>query len=407
MTNTTERREFFSLWYYKSYRLLWISALFSYTGRWIETSVAAWIVLELTNSPLAVGLLGTYRFAAMLLGPFCGTLADRFSRRRILLAVQIVYATAALIIMVLFLLSQLEVWYLYALALVGGICFTFDFSTRYATAADIVRSPHVIASVSTLMAAMGLTSILGPLLGGNLLGVIGASGCFTIVAASFLLSFLALLPMKIKRPASPVSNESMWKNLVDGLRYIKNDRMLFSLILIAALVNFFVFPYWLTLIPVFARDILHTGASGYGLLMAAVGLGAIIGSLTTASLPDFIHKGKLLIVAVFVWPAVLIIFSISRLFPLSMVLLVCAGVAQGMSMALIQSLLLVHSSEEMRGRVSGARALAIGTLPLGNLLAGAGASLWSAPIVLLINSSLSILVTILIVIWVPELRKRK
>lgn len=407
MAVITERHGFLSAWRYPEYRLLWLSALGTYIGRWIETIVGAWLVLELTDSPFLVGLLGACRFASMLLGPYCGTIADRFNRRQILIAAQVMYATGSLIIMTLFLTSQLEVWHLFAFTFVGGLCYTFDFSTRYAAAADIVKRHHLVAAVSLLLVASGSTSILGPLLGGSLLGIIGASGCFALVAASFLLSFLVLLPMKITAPARPTTQESMWESLVAGLRYIKKDRTLLALILLAALINLFIFPYWFTLMPIFARDILHTGASGYGQLMAAIGLGFAVGPLITASLPSSVNKGKLLIAAIFAWPVVLMIFAVSRLFPLSMVLLVFTGIVQGMAITLIQSLLLMWSSEEMRGRVSGARAFAIGTLPLGNLLTGAGASLWGAPTMLLINVSAAILITILVTIWASELLKRK
>lgn len=407
MAVTTERHGFLSAWHYPEYRLLWLSTLGTYIGRWIETIVGAWLVLELTDSLFLVGLLGACRFAALLLGPYCGTIADRFNRRQILIAAQVIYATGSLIIMTLFLISQLEVWHLFAFTFVGGLCFTFDFSARYAAAADIVKRRHLVAAVSLLLVANGITSILGPLLGGSLLGTIGASGCFALVAASFLLSFLVLLPMKITAPARPTTQESMWENLVAGLRYIKKDRTLLALILLAALVNLFVFPYWFALMPIFARDILHTGASGYGQLMAAIGLGYTVGSLITASLPSFVNKGKLLIAVTIAWPSALMIFAVSRLFSLSIILLVFTGIVQGMSMALIQSLLLMWSSEEMRGRVSGARAFAIGTLPLGNLLTGAGASLWGAPTILLINASAAILSTIALTIWGSELLKRK
>lgn len=407
MAVITERHGFLSAWRYPEYRLLWLSALGTYIGRWIETIVGAWLVLELTDSPFLVGLLGACRFASMLLGPYCGTIADRFNRRQILIAAQVMYATGSLIIMMLFLTSQLEVWHLFVFTFVGGLCYTFDFSTRYAAAADIVKRHHLVAAVSLLLVASGSTSILGPLLGGSLLGIIGASGCFALVAASFLLSFLVLLPMKITAPARPTTQESMWESLVAGLRYIKKDRTLLALILLAALINLFIFPYWFTLMPIFARDILHTGASGYGQLMAAIGLGFAVGPLITASLPSSVNKGKLLIAVTFAWPVVLMIFAVSRLFPLSMVLLVFTGIVQGMAITLIQSLLLMWSSEEMRGRVSGARAFAIGTLPLGNLLTGAGASLWGAPTMLLINVSAAILITILVTIWASELLKRK
>ncbi len=392
---------------YKQYRLLWVSALGTYIGRWIEIVVCAWLVLELTNSPFLVGLLGACRFAPMLLGPFCGTVSDRFNRRIILLVVQFLYATASLAIVILFSTLQLEVWHLFVFTFIGGLCFTFDASTRYATAAGIVKSHHLVSAVSLLFVAMGTSSILGPFLGGSLLDVVGVSVCFALVTTSFLLSFLVLLPLKIETLERPSNHESIWKNLVSGLRYIKKDKVLFSLILIAALVNLFVYPYWYTLIPIFARDILHTSASGFGQLMAAIGLGSIVGALVTGALPKFVTKGKLLTATVISWPAILMIFSTSNLFSLSIVLLFFIGLTQGMSMALIQTLLLAGSSEEMRGRVSGARAFAISTLPLGNLITGYGASHWGAPMMLIINSFASILITIVIAIWSSELLRRE
>ena len=403
----SEKYRFLSPWRYPSFRLLFISSLGTYIGRWMETVVGAWLVLELTDSPFLVGLLGACRFAAMLLGPFCGAIADRFDRRRILIVVQVVYAAGALIIMMLFITSQLEVWHLFMFTIVGGLCYTFDFSTRFAAAADIVKNQHLVAAVSLLFVSQGSTTILGPLLGGSLLETIKASGCFALIAGSFLLSFLVLLPLKIAAPSRPTVRESIWKNLVDGFNYIKKDRSLSALLLIAAMVNLFVFPYWFTLIPIFARDILQTGASGYGQLMAAIGLGFAAGPLITALLPYSANRGRLLIVVTIAWPAILIIFATSSLFSLSMVLLILAGTAQGMSMALIQSLLLLKSSEEMRGRVSGARAFAIGALPLGSLLTGAGASAWGAPTILIINSTVAILIIAVITIWASELVRRK
>jgi len=402
-----ERRLFLSAWHYPQYRLLFLSSLGTYIGRWIDTVVGAWLVLELTDSPFMVGLLGTCRFVSMLLGPFCGAIADRFSRRRILIIVQVTYAFGALIIMALFLTSSLEVWYLFLFTLVGGVSYTFDYSTRHATAADIVRRQHMVAAISLLFVSQGSTTILGPLLGGSLLEVIGAGGCFALIAGSFCLSFLALLPMKIESLPQPVARESIWRNLVAGFHYIKKDRSLSALILLAALVNLFVFPYWFTLMPVFARDVLHTEATGYGQLMAAVGLGNTLGPLLIAILPDSIPRGRLLAIVITAWPAILIIFAFSRLFSLSLLLLVMTGLNQGMAMALIQSLLMVWSAEEMRGRISGARAFAVGTLPLGNLLTGAGASFWGAPAMLLVNSAAAIAIAIVIIAWAPALRSRR
>ena len=403
---STERRHFLAAWRYPQYRLLFLSSFGTYIGRWLDTVVGAWLVLEMTDSPFLVGLLGACRFVAMLLGPFCGAVSDRFNRRHILIIVQVVYATGALVIMMLFLTSALEVWHLFLFTLVGGVSYTFDFSTRHATAADIVKRHHVVAAISLLFVAQGSTTILGPLLGGSLLEVIGASGCFALIAASFCLSFLSLLPMKIEPPPRPAARESMWQNLVAGFRYLRKDRSLSALILIAALVNFLIFPYWFTLIPVFARDILHTDVVGYGQLMAAIGLGNTVGPLLIAILPDSIHRGRVLVTVTIVWPVMLMLFAFSRLFSLSLLLLVMTGLNQGMCMALIQSMLMMWSTEEMRGRVSGARAFAIGTLPLGNLLTGAGAGIWGAPAMLLVNSAAAVIIAIIIIVWASTLLRK-
>jgi MFS family permease len=343
----------------------------------------------------------------MLLGPFCGAAADRFDRRRILILVQVVYALGSLAIMLLFLTSRLGVWHLFLYTVVGGVSYTFDYSTRHAVAADIVKRQHVVAAISLLYVSQGSTTILGPLLGGSLLGVIGASGCFALIAGSFCLSFLSLLPMKIEPPPRPLARESIWQNLVAGFRYIKGDRSLSALILIAALVNLFVFPYWFTLIPIFARDILHTGVSGYGQLMAAIGLGNTIGPLLVAILPASVHRGRLLVAVTVAWPVILVLFAFSHLFPLSLGILILAGLSQGMCMALIQSLLMMLSSEEMRGRISGIRAFAVGALPLGNLFTGAGADFWGAPTMLLVNLAAAIAIAVVIFTWASTLVKRQ
>jgi MFS family permease len=406
MVIATERQGFLSAWRYRDYRLLWVCTLGIYIGHWIEAVVVSWLVLELTNSPFLVGLLGACRFIAMFLGPFCGTISDRYNRRHILILVQLALAAASLIMMGLVLTSRLEAWHLFVFALVGSVGFTLNFSTMYATASDIVKSSHLVSAISLLMVASSVTAILGPLLGGSSLGIIGGGGCFALMATCSLGSFFMLLPIKVNISERVKNNDSVWQNLVAGLRYIKNDKALLALIFLAALANLLILPYRYTLIPLFARDIFNIGASGFGELLAAVGVGATLGSLATGALPRTLNKGRMLILISIIWPTLLMILAAIRLLPLSILLLIVAGVAQGISMALIQSLLLMWSSAEMHGRVSGVRAFAISTLPFGNLITGTGASLWGAPLTLFIVSATAILITAFIAIWATQLRNR-
>ena len=406
MVIATEQQGFLAAWRYRDYRLLWVCTLGFYIGHWIETVAVSWLVLELTNSPFLVGLLGACHFAGVFLGPFFGTISDRHDRRHILIMVQLALAAASLIMMVLFLTSRIETWHLFVFTLVGSVGYTLNFSTLYATASDIVKSSDLFSAISLLWVASCITSIFGPLLGGSSLGIIGGGGCFALMAASFVGSFFMLLHMKVAIPERAKNNNSVWQNLGAGLLYIKNDQGLLALIFLAALANLLILPYRYTLIPLFARGIFNTGASGFGQLLAAIGLGATLGSLATGALPRILNKGRILIVMSIIWPTLLMILAATRLYPLSILLLIVAGVAQGMFMALIQSLLLMWSSAEMHGRISGVRAFAISTLPLGNLITGAGANLWGAPLTLVIVSATSILITALIAIWASQLRNR-
>lgn len=402
-----KRRPFLPALAYPQYRLLWISGLSTWMGRWMEMVVGAWFVLELTDSPFQIGLLGTCRFAAMVLGPFCGTVCDHFNRRNILLAVQIVYGVASVTMLALFASAEMEVWHLFVFTSIGGVCYTFDYAARYSIAANLVSEQDIISSISLLQVANGLTFVVGALIGGSLLEIIGATGCFTLIAASFLVSFIALLPLKIAGKKGTGGHGSIFGELVSGLRYMKKDKLLLSLLLMAAMTNLFIYPYNYSLVPIFARHILGTGAIGFGQLLAAVGVGTILGSLLTGALPRSISRGRLLVGAILAWPVILMAIAFSKSFPLSLALQMAVGIAQGTAMALIQALLLIWSTEEMYGRISGTRAFAISTLSLGNFLTGYEASLWGAPAALVMNSSIFILMTTLLILWAPELVRRK
>jgi len=391
---------------YPRYRLLWASALAHNTARWIETVVGVWMVLALTDSAFLVGVLGICRFASMLLGPLCGTIADRFNRRNVLATILSVNTAAALAVLILFLTGRLQVWHLFALALVGGLNHTFDFSVRFVLAADLVDPSDLAGATSLLFVASGMTSVIGSLLGGSLFQVIGPGGLFALIAALLVASVAAVASIRMESGTVHHARPTGLRNLIEGLHYIREDRSLAALILFAALVNFLVFPCWFVLVPIFGREVFQAGAGGIGQLMASVGFGTLSGSFIATSLQKLRSKGGVLVTLLISWPAFLILFSLSRVFALSLALLVVAGLAQGLSITLIQILLLVWSEDGMRGRVSGARAFAISTIVLGNLLTGWTADLSSAALVMVVNCAASILITVLIALWAPQLVRR-
>ncbi|MBA7716067.1 Enterobactin exporter EntS [subsurface metagenome] len=343
----------------------------------------------------------------MGLGPFLGVLADRYDRRRILMITRVASGACALALAALYYTSLLEVWHIFVLVLCGGAFRAIDFTTRYAVAPDTVKSHNLTSAVGLLDAGMGITRVAGSLAGGHLFKVIGVGGCFAVMAAFYLFSCLSLLPMHLVTSEKPTHQESVWESVLGGIRYVVNDRAMFALIVLAAIANLFAFPCVLGIMPVFARDVLYVGSDGLGWLLAANGLGRLIGALAISTLGRFRHKGWLLIGAMIAWPAFLGIFASLRLFYVNLALLVSVGIACGIAMVLIQLLLLAWASEEIRGRVSGMRIFAIAMLPLGNILSGAGATLWGASIMIVLNALACILTTMFIAFWAPQLRQRQ
>lgn len=402
-----EKRGILAALRYRNYRFLWGSALGVTTAVSMEMVVLGWLVLELTDSPSLVGLVAACRFAGMALGPYFGALADRLDRRRLLIIVRVAGGIYTLILAVLYYLSLLEVWHIFVLALGGGVVRAFDFTTGNSTVPETVERHHLASAISLLLVAMGITRMIGPLIGGYLFEQTGAGACFAVMAGAYFLASLILSPMRLVSREKPLQQEPVWKSVTGGIQYVLGDRALFSLIILAAIANLFAFPVSMGIMPVVARDVFHVGSSGLGWLVAAEGLGGLIGALLVVPLGRFRHKGWVLILSMIIWPAFLGIFATSHLFSLSLLLLAASGVARGIAMAVIQLLLLSWSSQEVHGRVMGARMFAIVTLPLGNILSGAGAGFWGAATVITVNALACIFTTILTALWATQLRHRQ
>jgi MFS family permease len=341
------------------------------------------------------------------LGPFFGTLIDRSDRRHILIVTRVIASAFAITLVALYYTSLLEVWHIFVLALFGGIIFAFSYTAFQAVLPDTVENRNLSNAVGMQMFGLSTTLIIGPAIGGYLYEQIGPGGCFAVIAAAYLFSCLLILPLRLADKERPAYQESVWKSLVGGIHYIVKDRSISALIVLAAIANLFVWPCVVSIMPVFARDVLHLEASGLGWLSTAVGLGGLIGALVASSLERFKHKGRLNIIALVAWSAFLVAFSSSRSFPISLTLLVGVGVFQMLTFAIIQLLLLSWTAGGVRGRVMGVRSFAVVMAPVGSIFLGFGADLWEVATAIMISASACILVTILTAFWAPELRQRQ
>ena len=403
--SSNTKQGFLAAFQYSNFRFLWASSLGMNISVSIEMVVIGWLILELTDSPFMVGLVAAIRMIGMGFGPFFGTIVDRFDRRRVLMIVRVAASSLTLVMAVLHYTSLLEVWHIFVVYLCLGIIRAFNFTANNAIAPDTVGSRNLTSAIGMLFVGLMTMSMVGPLIGGYLLEKVGAGACFIALSISYLSACLLLFPLQLAPKRTPVSRESVLKSMKDGFVYMMNDRAIFITILLAALANISVAPIISSIMPVFAREILHVGASGLGWLVAAYGLGGLVGSVITSSLGEFKYKGWLQISTLIAWSIFMAVFANLHLFSISLVVLVVAGISRAIFFSLNELLLLIFSSEEARGRVMGIRALCIVMGLLGSILLGSGAGLWGAGTIILISALSCLFVTVLIALWASRLRR--
>ena len=211
--------------------------------------------------------------------------------------------------------------------------------------------------------------------------------------------------MHTARPAQREHGESVIQTMLEGLRYVKGEQVLWAALVLAAIINLTGFPFHTTLMPIFARDVLNTGSAGLGTLVSTFGIGALIGSMVLAALPNLKHPGLLLFMAVMVWRGSMVVFSLSTTFAMSLVILLVSGMAFSSTLVLILIVLFRTAPPEFRGRIMGLRVLAIYTHRFGSLHSGAWAAFIGAPWAANVNAGLGIGLTGLLALIAPKLRR--
>ncbi len=401
------KQGFLAALFYPSYRYLWASTLGGWGAVSIEQIVTGWLVLELTDSPAMVGIVAACRYGGMWLAPLGGALADRFNLRRILILLQVANFAYALGLALLFYAGQLEVWHIFVMAVFSGTVRGIDHTTRNAAVPSTVEPQNVTSGVGLLLVSQGITTLISASAAGLLYKNVGAGGCFTAMASAYLLAGLLLVPMRLAPIKGQYQAESVLASTLKGLRYTIKDRSLLALVILAAIANMFVFPCTFGIMPVFAKEVLNVGADGLGWLIAAEGLGGLIGALMVSALGKTRLKGILLLILMIIWPLTFAIFSTTRVLPVSLLVLVISGITRGSAMALIQVLILNWAIPEMRGRVIGVRMSVIITLMAGNLISGVGAGWWGSPTMIVLNAIAGVATTALTAWWAPRLRHKE
>ena len=390
---------------HRGFRLLWIATLLSATARWADMVVIGWLTLELTDSALMVGIVAGSKMAGYLAAPFMGVIADRMDKRLLLVGAAAVNLAVSLLMLALFAADALALWHMIALALVSSLTWALDHPTRQAFVPDLVRKQDLANAVALNAVAIEITVVVGPALGGLLIPAIGMAGAYGLIAAIYLLDLVVLLMLNDVKHVAADMRESAVKSLIGGLRYVWRNQTVLTLLVIACLLNLLAAPYRYAFLPVFSRYILDAGPTGYGMLTAMAGAGALVAGLWVVSLGNFRGKGRLLVWTSVAWPASLLLFALSTSYSISLALVFVAGLTQAIVWTVIATLILSRTDAPMRGRVMGLRTGVVSSLPVGNLLAGAVAERFGPALAQGAYAVLAIVVMLGIAVAVPGVRK--
>jgi MFS family permease len=390
-----------------NYRWFWLSSTASFAAMQMQMVVRGWLVYELTESALALGVVSAAAGAFIILfSLYGGAIADRVDKRNLLLVTQAAAGVATLIVAVLITMGAIEFWHLVIASIVNGLILAFRLPVRQAIIPELVEQRQVMNAVALSSGALNLNRIVAPALGGVLVGVIGIDGVYYLMVACFLISALLMLGVvprdrteEVPRPKAGVHND-----IVEGVRYVRTRPVLIALLAIAIVPILFGMPYQM-LMPIFAVDVLDVGVSGLGYLMAAVGIGALVGSLFVASVGDFRRKGLLLLATCGLFGAFLAAFANSHYFLLSMALLLGVGAANAGYMAVNNTLLQINVEDRMRGRVMSMYMMTIGLFPLGVLPSGAIAEVTGVALPVLVGGAIIVVFTVTMALLRPTLRR--
>jgi predicted MFS family arabinose efflux permease len=388
---------------FRNYRLIWTGAFLSSIGTWTQDVAMAWLIHVRLGDPLYLGLRAFASdaplLAFMLVG---GAVADRVDRRHILLVSNVIQMVLAATLGILYALGHLGIAAILVIAALTGLTQSQSAPTYQSVLTSLVPPRQIPNAVALNSLQFNLSRAIGPAVAGLLLARAGTGACFAVNAISFLAVLVAI--WRIELPASPPPRDSLRESLHAGLRFVWRDRLLSRLVFLGATGSLLSFPL-ITYLPVIAGDVLHTGAGGYSLLLSSYGAGAIVGAVATAHRGHVPGRGRLMLVAVFVYGLVATIAVTSRVQALSMGMLFVAGGSLVTAFSTLNSLVQENAPGELKGRILSIYGLAFrGGMPIGSLIAGVLVRSLGAPRVIGAFSAALALLALGNMAWNPRVR---
>ncbi|WP_039766262.1 MFS transporter [Caldicellulosiruptor sp. F32] len=361
----------------KNFRYFWIGQCISLIGTWLQNTALSWLVLTLTKSAFLVGLFNALQFTPQLfLSLFAGAIIDHFPKKKLLIITQ------SLLMIVAFLLSFL-IWtkvinypILLVFALALGIINTFDMPARQSFVIELAGQELLINAVALNSLNFNLARVIGPAIAGILLKNVGMSVCFFLNGLSFIAVLIGLFLIDVGlKPLSKTKSRGMFKDILEGLKYTKNNRVILQTMILILIMNVFIMNFNV-LIPLYTKYVLHKDEAGYGFLLSSMGIGALSGALFVASTSKKLAL-KRLYFSLVMCSLILIFIGINRDYKLSSFLFASVGFFMILFTTTANSTLQLSSADEYRGRVMSLYTLVFaGTTPIGSLIAGTFAQIF-------------------------------
>jgi MFS family permease len=390
----------------RNYRLYFTGQSVSLIGTWMQRTAVYWLIYSETQSSFMLGIaVFATQFPSFLFSIPGGVVSDRFSRYRVMVITQAASLVQALLLTLLVYTDRYTVWHILALGVLLGIINAFDVPARQAMIYDMVDHkedlPNAIALNSSMVHGARL---IGPAVAGITLEKLGASTCFLINALSFIAVLASLFAMRLAPYKKHDHVSNVITDLKNGFEYLKNTPSISNVMLMLAVISLISLPY-VTLLPVYAKEIFHGKASTFGYLNSFVGVGAMSGAIFLASLKPGVNLKKVLWISTLLFGSALMVFSHMTNFPLALLFIALAGFGM-MSQTTISNMLIQTTvAPAMRGRVISYYAMAFfGMQPIGGLLIGALAHYIGAPYTLLLEGAATVVIAIL---FLPFFRKRE
>jgi MFS family permease len=378
---------------HRDYALFWCTDLLGSVGHFVQEVALFWITYEITDSAMALGILGLCSaLPRLVLGALSGVLVDRYDRKLLLILVNFVSAIPIAIFLAIYTFGTLAFWHVLVLEILSGSIRAINPSAAQSILGELVPREDILNAVSLYTVGFNIARIAGPSLGGVLIVLIGTGGCYATFAVTLLIAGVGMLFLHPKKEAPIKREENFLREFKEGFHYVWHEPVILSSIAAAYTFAVFIVTYQ-SFLPVFAKEVLDVGPEGLGLLMAAPGLGGIASLSFLASVGERWNRAMLLWVTTTTTPIFLMLFCVSPIFWLSVSLLALVGAGQVSFRTISRVIIQIEAPRNLMGRVMSVFNLDQGMRSIGSIVLGTSATLFGASLGLALTAAVSLIVT--------------